>query len=165
MPIMKRVRNFEHVEGREATTRHIANILLPFVETIVQENVNIYSSTDFKVHVNTNLSCVETLSSLSVSHYHCHARMLVEKRRRKKKRQRRNDHNRDGRPRRRERRRREKKREEKERKEERGENEERRKEKRREDREKEEKTKDKMKNKKIMIWTDAETFAGNKANS
>ena len=52
---MKRVRNFEHVEGREATARHIANILLPFVETIVQENVNIYSSTDFKVHVNTNL--------------------------------------------------------------------------------------------------------------
>ena len=52
---MKRVRNFEHVEGREATARHIANIIFPFAETIVQENVNIYSSTDFKVHVHTNL--------------------------------------------------------------------------------------------------------------
>ena len=55
MPIMKRVKNFEHVEDSEATARHIANILFPFAETIVQENVNIYSSTDFKVHVNTNL--------------------------------------------------------------------------------------------------------------
>ena len=64
---MKRVRNFEHVEGREATARQIANILLQFAGTTVEKNVTINSSTEVKVHVNTNLYWSITLSALATS--------------------------------------------------------------------------------------------------
>ena len=70
------------------------------------------------------------------THYHCHARMLVDKRKVKRKMKKKKK--------RKEKRSKEKKREEEMKK------------KMKKKTEREEKTKDKMKNKKIMMWTDAE---------
>ncbi len=52
---MGRVTNWEHPDGAEATTTALATALQPFSQRLVEANIQIYPSTDFKVGLNMEI--------------------------------------------------------------------------------------------------------------